>query len=137
MTIGQRIKQRRLELGLTQTELAERMGYTSRTSICTVEKDKEDLTTTRVKKFAEALETTPSDLMGWTENHEAAHLMFDWNEFLRENPNEAVDAYVFNDNNGVIELKEDEVNVAVKLYELYKKADPTVKSAIDTLLKKN
>ena len=65
MTIGERIKNRRIELGLTQTELAERMGYTSRTSICTVEKDKEDLTTTRIRKFAKALETTPSYLMGW------------------------------------------------------------------------
>lgn len=68
MTIGDRIRLRRKELGLTLIELAERMGYTSRTSICTVEKNKEDLTTTRVKKFAEALETTPSYLMGWSED---------------------------------------------------------------------
>ena len=68
MTIGDRIRLRRKELGLTQNELAEKMGYTSRTSICTVEKNKEDLTTTRVSKFAEALETTPSYLMGWTDN---------------------------------------------------------------------
>ncbi len=65
MTIGERIKKRRMELGLTQGELAERMGYTSRAAICTVEKDKEDLTTTRIRRFAEALQTTPSYLMGW------------------------------------------------------------------------
>lgn len=69
MTIGERIQQRRKELNLTQNQLAERMGYTSRTSICTVEKNKEDLTTTRVRKFAEALETTPSYLMGWSNSH--------------------------------------------------------------------
>ena len=68
MTIGERIKKRREELGLTQTDLAERMGYKSRAAICTVEKDKEDLTTTRIRRFAEALHTTPGYLMGWEEN---------------------------------------------------------------------
>lgn len=65
MSIGERIKQRRIELGLTQTELAYRLGNKSRASVCTVEKNKEDLTTDRIRKYAEALETTPSYLMGW------------------------------------------------------------------------
>ena len=65
MTVGERIRKRRKELNLTQDELAKRMGYTSRTAISNVEKDLEDLTTTRVKKFANALETTPYVLMGW------------------------------------------------------------------------
>lgn len=67
MTTGERIKKRREELGLTQTDLAIRMGYKSRAAICNVEKDNEDLTTTRIRKFAEALETTPAYLMGWDE----------------------------------------------------------------------
>ena len=65
MTIGERIKNRRIELGLTQEELARRLGNKSRASVCTVEKDKEDLTTTRIRQYADALETTPSYLMGW------------------------------------------------------------------------
>ena len=68
MTTGERIRRRREELGLTQTELAERMGYKSRAAICTVEKDKEDLTTTRIRRFAEALQTTPAYLMGWEDS---------------------------------------------------------------------
>jgi len=71
MTIGERIKSRREELGLTQTDLAIRMGYKSRAAICNVEKDKEDLTTTRIRKFAEALECTPAYLMGWEEQAKA------------------------------------------------------------------
>ena len=67
MTTGERIRKRREELGLTQTDLALRMGYKSRAAICNVEKDKEDLTTTRIRKFAEALDTTPAYLMGWEE----------------------------------------------------------------------
>ena len=68
-TIGQRIKKRRLELGLSQEELAKRMGNKSRASVCTVEKDKEDLTTDRIRKYAEALETTPTYLMGWEDEN--------------------------------------------------------------------
>lgn len=71
MTTGERIRKRREELGLTQTDLALRMGYKSRAAICNVEKDKEDLTTTRIRKFADALETTPSYLMGWEESSDA------------------------------------------------------------------
>ena len=65
MTTGERIKKRREELGLTQLALALRMGYKSRAAICNVEKDKEDLTTARIRKFADALDTTPAYLMGW------------------------------------------------------------------------
>lgn len=68
MTIGERIKQRRLELGLTQTELANRLGNKSRVSVCTVEKDKEDLTIERIKKYAKALEVSPTYLMGFEKN---------------------------------------------------------------------
>ena len=66
--IGERIKNRRIELGLSQEELAKRMGNSSRASVSTVETGKEDLTTKRVAKFASALEVTPAYLMGWEEN---------------------------------------------------------------------
>lgn len=69
MTVGERIKQRRIELGLTQTELAQRMGYTSKSAISKVEKDKSDnITTDRVQKFAKVLGVTSSYLMGWEDN---------------------------------------------------------------------
>lgn len=65
MTIGERVKFRRQQLGLTQQELANRLGNSSRASICTIEKDREDLTTTRIAKLAEALETTAAWIVGW------------------------------------------------------------------------
>ena len=68
MTTGERIKKRRLELGLSQEELAHRLGNKSRASVCTVENDKEDLTTDRIRKYADALETTPAYLMGWEDD---------------------------------------------------------------------
>lgn len=66
--LGIRIKLRRIELGLTQEELASRLGNKSRASVCTVENGKEDLTTTRIQQYADALECSPSYLMGWTES---------------------------------------------------------------------
>ena len=65
--IGERIKKRRIELGLSQEELAKRMGNSSRASVSTVETGKEDLTTTRIQKFAKALGVDPSYIMGWEE----------------------------------------------------------------------
>ena len=65
MTVGERIKQRRLELGWTQTELAERMGYCGKSTVCMAEKWGDNITTTKVKKFADALGVTSRYLMGY------------------------------------------------------------------------
>lgn len=65
--IGQRIKQRREELRLTQTELASRMGYKGKSAICKVETGEDNITSDRVEKFASALDCTVSFLMGWKE----------------------------------------------------------------------
>ena len=65
MTVGQRIKQRRLELELSQEELAKRLGYKTRAAVCSVEKDKEDLTLDRIRKYAAALMCEPGYLAGW------------------------------------------------------------------------
>lgn len=65
MSIGERIKARRQELGLSQRDLAKRMGYTDHTTITRVESGKVDLPMSRVAKFAEALRVSPSYIMGW------------------------------------------------------------------------
>ena len=110
MTIGERIKKRREELGLTQSELAERMGYKSRAAICTVEKDKEDLTTTRIRRFAEALQTTPAYLMGWEE-----------------------DAY-FESKIKELPLTPKEMNEALRFYSYFKGLSSSDQTAIRTLI---
>lgn len=66
--VGNNIKQRRIELNLTQPELAKLMGYKSKAAISRVENGKEDLTLTRVIKFANALNCSPAYLAGWGEN---------------------------------------------------------------------
>ncbi len=107
MTIGERIKHRRIELGLSQEELAKRLGNKSRASVCTVEKDKEDLTTDRIRKYAKALETTPAYLMGW-------------------------DDFTDNVSHGQVDL--DVLSHAMHMYELYRKSTPKVQEMIEYLL---
>ena len=65
--IGERIKQRRLELNLTQDELAQKVGYKSRSSINKIELSR-SLPLKKIEKMAKALETTPGFLMGWHNN---------------------------------------------------------------------
>lgn len=68
-TIGNRIRKRREELGLSQDELGKRIGYKSRSSINKIELGHRNLTQSKIKAIADALETTPSYIMGWEENN--------------------------------------------------------------------
>ncbi len=63
--IGMRIRQRRKELNLTQEELAIKLGYRSRSSINKIEIGERSLTQSKIKAIADALDTTPSFIMGW------------------------------------------------------------------------
>lgn len=68
MSIGYRIKSLRTQIGLSIDELAERLGK-NRTTIYRYENgDIENLPLCILDSLAEALDTTPAYLMGWTEN---------------------------------------------------------------------
>ncbi len=70
MGIGDRIKQRRIELGMDADKLAEKTGK-SRATIYRYEKgDIENLPITVLKPIADALRTTPAYLMGWDESED-------------------------------------------------------------------
>ena len=55
-----RIRQRREQLGLSQEELAARMGYRSKSSITKLEKGINDLPRAKLEELAAALNTTPA-----------------------------------------------------------------------------
>lgn len=63
-TIGNRIHSRRVELGLSQTELANRLGYTGKAAISKIETGKGEVPSKKLFDFAEALDTTVSYLIG-------------------------------------------------------------------------
>lgn len=70
MTIGDRIKMRRMELGLTAEELGKILGK-SRATIYRYENGEiENLPTTVLEPLAKVLNTTPADLMGWEDEKE-------------------------------------------------------------------
>lgn len=76
MTIYDRIKEKRIELNMTQEELADKMGYKSRSAINKIEKGLRDINQTQIAKFAEVLNTSPCYLMGWTSNPTPQKVVF-------------------------------------------------------------
>ena len=63
--LGDAIRRRREELGITQDELAKKLGYRSRSTINKIEKGVNDVTQSKIEAFARALATTPTALLGW------------------------------------------------------------------------
>ena len=69
MTIGERIKSRRIALGLSADDLALRLKK-NRATVYRYESDEiEKLPTTVLEKLAEVLDVTPAYLMGWEESN--------------------------------------------------------------------
>lgn len=68
MSIGQRIKQRRTELGWSQRDLAEKMGYNNNSTVARIENGKVDIPQSRIIKFGEVLGVSIGHLMGWEED---------------------------------------------------------------------
>lgn len=57
--IGYKVKKQRISLGLSQEELAKRLGYKSKTTINKIEAGVNDIPRKKIHDFAIALETTP------------------------------------------------------------------------------
>jgi len=68
VAMGERVRRRRIELGLTQDELSQKMGYQHKTSISRIEKGLNEIPQSKMQAFADALQTTIGYLMGWTED---------------------------------------------------------------------
>ena len=102
--IGERIRNRRIQLGLSQEQLAERMGYKSRSAINKVEKSVNEVSQAKILGYAEALNTTTQYLLGMTSD-----------------PSPAIQKTIK-------DLQSE------KVINAYWSADPTVRRAIDTLL---
>lgn len=57
------IRARRIQLGITQRELAQKCGYKDHTTINKIEKGQVDITFERLKQIATALDTTVINLI--------------------------------------------------------------------------
>ncbi|MBO7697020.1 MAG: helix-turn-helix transcriptional regulator [Methanobrevibacter sp.] len=111
MTKGQRIKQRREELNIGQTELAQKV-HISKQTLYKYENDiVSNIPSNRLEEIAAALDTTPDFLMGWQ------------------------DVQIIHDDNVIILPYKGGNEKAKELYEMYAKATPEIQSAVELLLK--
>lgn len=65
MTVGERIRQRREALSIQQTELAAMVGTTKQQIYKYENGIITNIPSDKIELIAEALKTTPADLMGW------------------------------------------------------------------------
>lgn len=68
MNIGERIKERRLALGLTLNDLSAKAGVSRQTIFRYESGEIKNIPSDKIELIARALETTPSYLMGWEDN---------------------------------------------------------------------
>lgn len=65
--VGKNIAAARKRAGMTQEELASRVGYKTKSAINKIELGIRDLPQKKIAAFADALGVTPGHLMGWDE----------------------------------------------------------------------
>ena len=126
MTVGQRIKTRREQLGLTQEELAKKVGYKSRSSINKIELSR-DLPLRKVEKVAVALDTSPSFLMGWVQDPDPNYDPRKLDDIPIEEIKQKDDI--------INHSSDEEVKAALDFYRSVQSCPQDVRSAIDTLIK--
>lgn len=66
--VGDNIMRLRKQRGLTQEELAIKLGYKTKSSINKIEHGIHDIPQSKIAMFAEALGVTPAYLMGWEDD---------------------------------------------------------------------
>lgn len=97
--VGDKIKKRRMDLGLTQEELAIKMGYRSKSTINKIELGRNDVSQTKLVKFAEVLDCSPAYFIEDIEHdpnvsdriNEYARLLAELDEKKLENVMEYID----------------------------------------------
>ena len=120
-TLGENIRRAREKAGITQDELAQKLGYKTRSSIAKIENGTNDIPQSKIVSIANALNTTPSELMGW--DRELDEL--DW-KVLELYPN-------YNPQNGYISdmiCNEHEKEVLAA----YRKSEKPLRDGIDRML---
>lgn len=70
MSLGQNIRLYREKLGISQQDLARKLGYKDRSTIAKIESDTNDLTQSKIAAIAKVLGTTPANLMGWDKENQ-------------------------------------------------------------------
>ncbi|MBR6509615.1 MAG: helix-turn-helix transcriptional regulator [Clostridia bacterium] len=152
MTVADRIRQKREELNLSQEDLAKKLGVKDKSTVCKIEKAGNDITIKNIKRIADALGVSAQYLLGWEERSKEIRKEIIKNEFdyahaqaagdkemmkeckekgdyLASQYNKQYDAFLS------VKNGDKELDTAIEFYDLYKRADPSVKEVIARLLK--
>lgn len=86
LNFGERVKIRRTQIGLTQQELAELVGYKHKSSIQKIETSQAKASVEQVDTFSKALQTSRSFLVGLTDDpdQKITEYRFEDGSFVRE-----------------------------------------------------
>lgn len=71
------IRARRMELNMSQADLAAKTGYSGKSMIARIERGDVDLPQSKIMLFAKALDISPGDLMGWDDAKPRREMKFD------------------------------------------------------------
>lgn len=123
MELYKNIKRRRLELNLSQSELASKVGYKDKGSISRIENGLLDLTQSQIEDFAKALECSPAYLMGWSDNKEDKAVL-NILDRLRDSIRSSI----------VLDLTEEEAEIIEKIRKLDKRGKKHVIDIIESEL---
>ena len=77
MGIGEKIKQRRIELDWSQRDLAKKMGYSDNSTLARIEQGKVDVNQAKIEQFAEVLGVSIAYLMDWEEEQKKNDIQAD------------------------------------------------------------
>lgn len=122
MTVGERIRERRLELKMSQDELAEKAGYCSKPAISRFEHSGNEISMKQIKKLAVALDCSMAYLMGWETEADKISKPEEPQEQQSEKPD---GSYIMTS----------DLPKAVELFERYQNAPQYIQDAIENLLK--
>ena len=89
-TMGERIKRRRKEISLTQSELAERLGYTGKAAISRIERGENNFPLNSIEAWEKALHTTRDYLLSKSDMNDLNGQSFTWT--ARDNAMNKIDA---------------------------------------------
>lgn len=123
-TAADRIRERREELGMTQEQLADLMGYKGKSSISKIESAGGKVTLKTVEKAAKALNCSTSYLMGWSDSPIP----------ILEKPDEQIIPSLLFDETAK-KYSPEEVEKAMRLYRRYQESIPQIQEAVESLLR--
>ena len=148
MTVADRIRLRREALGLTQEELAEKIGYEGKSSISKLENSGDKVTLKKIAKIAPFLHTSKEYLLGWVKNPDPDYPqtklgmieeeisktqissdIIQVRKYLDEEVLSVFDAFIEAGGSKA------ELITAIRLYNKLQNASPEIKTAIEALLK--